>query len=805
MESVQKHAKGGSSLLFLYLFLLFCIPCLTPLQAQLRFQAAVGGGPQVSDGTEVLSNAWTGGMNACHFASIDLDGDGRLDYVAFDRIGQRALCFDSSWTYLPMMEANLPPLQYWIQTHDYDQDGRKDIFTFNGISGIALYRNESEWVDGKFLLRFRQVSKGLPALMFGQDTPLYCTNTDYPVIADIDGDGDLDILNFWVPTSGDFLLYYRNYAQENLGRTDTFCLQIEDWSWGCFVESEESNVIYLDSCSFRMSASSEIPPQPKHAGSTLWAYQGEEGLYHLVLGDVGYPGLYHLFNGGTRTDAHIVRYDTVFPLSTPVRLYNFPVLSTVKYKDTLSYIFSPFDTDPFVAEGSQSVWRYVENGKGLAYSTLVEKDFMQKTMLDFGVGAVAVPFDYNGDGLMDLVVGNYGNRKDVYFDFGSWYTHMEASLSLLENVGTQTRPGFVLRDRDFLGLSRYGLRALYPAFSDLDGDGSQEMVLGMEDGRLWLFDLLSSSGMSDAIILDSAVLMDSSYLDVRCSGFSSPVFWDLDRDGYQDLVVGEKQRKWTINGKNKTMGGLSYWQNQGRKPGSAPQTGLFPDFILQTDSLGGVDVIDRDFSNFGYSRPSFAIDKDGNTFLACGGENGEIFIYDSIDGNLEGRFRFLGKAMASLDKIDVGIHASPLLYDWDADGNLELLIGNHSGGLQYFEAETWSVGPDVAVEDDILLSPENISDLGQLDWKLYPNPVGDYFFVELKVSGNFVLTDIHGKVVYRASLPVGKHRVDVNGIPSGLYLWKEVGAQFFGNKDSSVGRGGAERVKPMVVKVLKIR
>lgn len=823
MTGVQKTLRGGKSLLFSYLavrieylhgnhlfpkgvflvkdcVLLFFISLCSMISAgnaqtsQPRFRSA-SVRPEIKGENGVLTNAWAGGMNACHFASLDLDGDGKLDYISFDRVGQRIMCFDYGWNRLEGAECFLPPLQQWVQTHDYDQDGRMDIFTFNGISGITLYHNESVWENGSYRLRFRKVSDGLPALMFGQDTPLYCTNTDYPVIADIDGDGDLDVLNFWVPTSGDFLLYYRNYAQEELGRTDTFCLRIEDWSWGCFVESEESNVIYLDSCSFRNES---LPGQgletegiypPKHAGSTLWAYENEDGLYNLVIGDVGYPGLYHLFNGGTAQQAHIIGYDTVFPISTPVRLYNFPVLSTIRYLDTLSYVFSPFDTDPFVAEGSQSVWRYVESGKGLAYSTLVEKDFLQKTMLDLGSGAVAVPFDYNSDGLTDLVIGNYGERKGVYFDYGSWYTLMEGSLCLLENVGSVAEPSFELRNSDYLGLSRYGLKALYPAFSDLDGDGTDEMVLGMEDGRLWLFDLLASGRAGTGMALDSAQLLDSTFLKVTLSGFPSPVFFDLDRDGYDDLVVGERQRKWKINGKNVTKGSLSYWRNLGRKPGTEPQTGLFPEFSLVTDSLGGVDVIDRNFSNFGYSRASFFRNTQEGTVLACGSENGEIFFYDSIDDNLAGKFRFLGKASLvgqggvsgvetdsswknKVYRLDVGIHAAPLLFDWNGDGIPELIVGNQCGGLQYFESGVWKITDDVAVEDNPL-SPDEGYEREESEMKIFPNPVKENFWVELDRPGEFILVDIRGNVVLRVSLPTGKHEISLRGLTPGLYLWRE--------------------------------
>ena len=753
-----------------FLLLLFLV---LPLSAQ-TLPFGMETQPSVCKEGRWLPFPWTGGMNACHFAALDLDGDGKDDYIAFDRTGGRISCFSSDWEPFPVGAFALPPLHSWVQTHDYNGDGRKDLFTFNGISGISVYRNESFRNADGYHLRFVLADKGLPALMFGQSTPVYCTDTDYPVIADIDGDGDLDILNFWVPSSGDFLLYYRNFAMEEQGRADTFCLKIEDWSWGCFVENEESNEVLLDSCSSRNGSLSvkvsgdSAKNAAKHAGSTMFAVKNARtGLYDLVLGDVGYPDLFYLQNGGTPQNARITRYDTVFPLTEPVRLYNFPVLSPVHYRDSLSYILSPFETDPFHAEGYRSLWRYADTGGGAVYGQLRQKDFLQRDMLDFGSGAVAVAYDYNDDGKPDLVVGNYGNRTEATFAGGSWKTQMRASLSLLENIGTATEPVFEWKTDDYLGLSAFNLRALHPAFADLDGDGHHEMVLGMEDGRLWLF-RLSENGME-------ATLLDSAFLDVSASGFSAPVLFDLNGDGLTDLIVGERQRVWGASPRRITKGSLCYFENTGKM--AEGKSGVFSVFILKTDSLGGVDVIDRDFSNFGYSRPSFFRHGNGSVYLACGSENGEVWLYDSIAGNLSGKFRYRGRAAVSSDAenmeiLHVGIHAAPLLFDWNGDGEPELMVGNQCGGLQYFDGHAWEAAPQTAVEKRDETS-------GAACCRLYPNPARDGFYVTLATPGHCTLLDVRGKTLRRFVWQDGKYYVDVRGLPAGVYIWQYRGKDGF--------------------------
>ncbi len=70
-------------------------------------------------------------------------------------------------------------------------------------------------------------------------------------------------------------------------------------------------------------------------------------------------------------------------------------------------------------------------------------------MLEFGEGAYPVPFDHNGDGLMDLIVANNG-----YFHPSGDHV---GKLALLENVGTPTAPAFNMVTDDYMGLSTSGI------------------------------------------------------------------------------------------------------------------------------------------------------------------------------------------------------------------------------------------------------------------------------------------------------------------------------------------------------------
>jgi len=90
-------------------------------------------------------------------------------------------------------------------------------------------------------------------------------------------------------------------------------------------------------------------------------------------------------------------------------------------------------------------------------------DFLVSTMVDLGAGTHPAFFDYNGDGLYDLVVGN--------FTLFGGPGQRDASLFLFENVGTATSPAFRLVDEDYLEMGRFTPEGynFSPAFGDIDG------------------------------------------------------------------------------------------------------------------------------------------------------------------------------------------------------------------------------------------------------------------------------------------------------------------------------------------------
>ena len=80
---------------------------------------------------------------------------------------------------------------------------------------------------------------------------------------------------------------------------------------------------------------------------------------------------------------------------------------------------------------NNNVWHYRNsNATNNPNFNLETNSFLQEGMIEVGEGAHPVFFDYNADGLMDIIIGNYG-------EYDSNLNHLyKAGLWVYENIGT---------------------------------------------------------------------------------------------------------------------------------------------------------------------------------------------------------------------------------------------------------------------------------------------------------------------------------------------------------------------------------
>jgi hypothetical protein len=419
----------------------------------------------------------------------------------------------------------------------------------------------------------------------------------------------------------------------------------------------------------------------RHSGSTLLAIDmNDNGVYDIVLGDVAYPNLTLLMNGGTapNTNSAMISQDNNFPSNTtPATMQLFPASFYVDVNhDNVKDLIVGANART-ISQNQKSVTYYENLGTNTLPNFIFQsKSFLQGDMIDHGLGSIPVLFDQNGDGLRDLLVANFFRYKQTL--------NKESVFLVYRNTGTASQPEYTYYDDDFMGLTglTLGLRSV-PTFGDLDGDGDEDLLIGLENGQINAY--TNTAGPGNPVAFGSpATLNDNTGTPINVISYAAPQLFDVNDDGLLDLAVGKK------------TGELSYYQNTG--------TANAPVFTLVDDTLGGIDV--SPLTPDGYAVPNFFRIND-TTHLFLGAYDGKLHYYDGIDGHLheDSTFHLVSAAWRG---IDVGLYSSFWVEDTDSDGLPNMFIGQDLGGLHHMEAvpgSTVGIGEPQKPEQGWLLVP----------------------------------------------------------------------------------------------------
>ncbi len=690
-----------------YLLLLFCGMGLCSLSAQINRLSI----PFEDSSGQTLSYALAGGLNNPQFSTLDLNGDSNLDLVYFDRQGNIFVPFihqNNRYELAPNYQSIFPTVERFALFRDYNCDGIKDLFSYNyddnsNRVGIAVYqggRNSQNQLDFS-------LAKPILEYTFKRQTNrmnISISDIDLPAIDDIDNDGDLDILNF--NSAGGYVEYFENQSQELGYGCDSLIYTYEDDCWGRFYESGVTEVINLsnaiDSCA---NLSGWTPVRsPRHAGSTLLTLDMDnDGDKELILGDLSFSNLNLLTNSGNSDTAFITSQEVYFPQNTiPINLDIFPAAF---YEDVNHDGKKDLLVAPNIESNAQNKQVLFYQNTGSSTQPIFDyqsNDFLVKDMIDLGTGAFPTLVDINGDGLLDLVVGNF-------------YTFIqtgvrESSLYYYENIGTSTQARFRLRSRNFANLKQYNFDRIAPTFGDWDNDGDLDLLIGLENGKLMY---ITNQGNSTT---PNYTGLFPNYANIDVGNNAMPQLVDADRDGDLDLLIGERN------------GNTNYFENTGNA--NTPTISNVP----TTASFGFVDAKIAGQIN-GNSAPLLV--EIGNEYhFFVGNQAGNFWHFTDVDNNLTGSFQ---RVNSSLDLIDDGSITAPTLGDLDADGQLDLILGNQRGGLTAYT--------DPALPNYFILNQSSNKKV-----IIYPNPTSNSIKIDFPyVINNNVLISIFtpvGQLVY---------------------------------------------------------
>lgn len=334
-------------------------------------------------------------------------------------------------------------------------------------------------------------------------------------------------------------------------------------------------------------------------------------------------------------------------------------------------------------------------------------------VVDAGVGLWAwpLPMDWDGDGDHDLVVscpdvpfnGVYlfenpgGDAKHPVFKapvrLGPAVKN--ARLSIVGGAPRVLAPGtewtgflgkgFEKQRKITAPLPKFGkTRANQWHYVDYDGDGAQDLVVGIGEWteygwdnafdaegnwtrgplRGWVF-LLRNTGSDEQPRYAEAVKVEAGGKPVDVYGMPSPNFADFDGDGDLDLICGE------------FMDGFTYFRNDGTR--TAPEYAAGQRLQHEGQDLAmHVQMI---------TPTAIDWDRDGDVDLVVGDEDGRVALVENtgrIAGNVP---QFLPPTYFQQEARDLkfGALATPVSVDWDGDGDEDLVCGNTSGNIGWFE------------------------------------------------------------------------------------------------------------------------
>ncbi|HKK89342.1 MAG TPA: VCBS repeat-containing protein, partial [Saprospiraceae bacterium] len=500
--------------------------------------------PEIVDmnmnGTNLKSHFFTGYDNM-QFSNADLDGDGREDLVVFDRQSAVVSTFlwdenNNEWQFAGEYRNIFPDdLRHWMLMRDYNKDGIADLFTSKYVAGSGIRVFKGVRQNGKLSFQPIQFYNAAEDRFFeelyyrnqsGAFRNLVVLTADIPAIADVDFDGDMDVLAF--QESGNKVYYVKNTAVEQGLSLDSLHFQLEDRCWAGFAEDFLSPDIYTADAPGLCANQLKDPSHektPLHAFSTIAVYDvdGDEDV-DVFIGDADLDKITFLNNEQTEDGLDWCNEQTLdFPENdVPIRMDAF-----------LVPFFVNIDDDPeteMVLSSNQ-----FNNSKNvipmLTYDSeggsfvLRDNDWFQLPQLDVGSKSHPALADVNQDGKLDLIVGNY-----LKYTLDS-----KPSLHLFINTSSDGQLSFELQDEDWLELSEQNDLniQLKPAFGDLDQDGDLDLLVGQVAGELLFFENAAGEGnpfdFNPPIDLFNA---QGSNAEV------APQIVDLDGDGLNDVVVG---------------------------------------------------------------------------------------------------------------------------------------------------------------------------------------------------------------------------------------------------------------------------
>ena len=172
-----------------------------------------------------------------------------------------------------------------------------------------------------------------------------------------------------------------------------------------------------------------------------------------------------------------------------------------------------------------------KDGSYVEYNGKIYRDSPRKQLLLTGCASSVAVADWNGDGLLDLVVGDIGGHVSVYLNEGTKQRYAFGKPTRLKANGKE-----IAVPHGDAG----------PCVADWDGDGLLDLVVGCGDGSVLFYRNIGTARepkLAEAVtLLPPATIeydLDKMSMEPTRGVRAKVCVVDYNGDGYPDLLVGD--------------------------------------------------------------------------------------------------------------------------------------------------------------------------------------------------------------------------------------------------------------------------